>query len=90
METEHAVKKAKKNTKRITELLVIENAPKSGRGHGRNDLNFARFGFDVTFMIAYGGTEARVPRVAGAATSILDTTLSSQVGTGSIVCCATV
>ena len=29
--------------------------PKSGRGHGRNDLNFARFGFDVTFMIAYGG-----------------------------------
>ena len=35
-------------------------------GHGRNDLNFARFGFDVTFMIAYmAGTEAGVPRVAG-------------------------
>ena len=33
----------------------MEYAPKSGRGHGRNYLNFARFGFDVTFMIAYGG-----------------------------------
>ena len=32
METEHAVKKAKENYQRITELLVIEYAPKFGRG----------------------------------------------------------
>ena len=70
------------------ELLVIENAPKSGRGHGRNDLNFARFGFDVTFMIAYGGNRSTCAAWREAATSILDTTLSSQVG--SIVCCAAV
>ena len=77
------------------ELLVIEYAPKSRGGHGRNDLNFARFGFDVTFMIAYGGNRNKcAPRgrkltlEAAAATSILDTTLSSQVW--SIVCCAAV
>ena len=73
--------------------MVIEYAPKFGRGHGRNDLNFARFGFDVTFMIAYGGKRSTCAPAwreieAAAATSILDTTLSSQVG--SIVCCAAV
>ena len=73
---------------------MIEYAPKSGRGHGRNYLNFARFDFDVTFMIAHGGKRSMCAPHGGksiqaaAATSILDTTLSSQVG--SIVCCAAV
>ena len=39
----------------MTELWVIKNTPKAGRGHGRNDLNFARFAFDVTFMTTCGG-----------------------------------
>ena len=49
----------------MTELWVIENAPKAGRGHGRNDLNFAiaRFGFDVTLMTACGANWSTcVPR----------------------------
>ena len=47
----------------MTELWVIESTPKAGRGHGRNDLNFGRFAFDVTLMTACGGNwSTRAPR----------------------------
>ena len=50
LETDHAVKKAK----RMMKFWVIENSPKAGMGHGRNDINFARFAFDVTLLTACG------------------------------------
>ena len=54
METEHAVKKLKERPKNDG-VLGHRNASKAGRGHGRNDLSFARFDFDVTLMSACGG-----------------------------------
>ena len=57
METKHAVQKAKKKIKKTKERRsygswVIENAPKAGKGHGRNS---ARFALEVTFITACGG-----------------------------------
>ena len=68
-------------TRKNTGVIGHRKYPKSGRRHGRNDLNFARFGFDFTFMIAYGGNRStRAPPPpppwreieAAAPTSVLD------------------
>ena len=49
----------------MTEIWVIENAPKAGKGHGRNYLNFGALLLKSRSLLHVAGTEARVPRVAG-------------------------
>ena len=62
METEHAVKKLIERPKNDG-VMGHRKYPNAGRGHGRNDLNFAHFAFDVMLMSACGGNwSMRAPR----------------------------
>ena len=71
-------------------VIGHRKCPEIRKGARQKWFKFRALGFDVTFMIAWREQKQVCPawREIEPATSILDTTLSSQVG--SIVCCAAV
>ena len=93
METEHAVKKAKKKYQRITEFLVIENAPKSGRGARQKWFKFRALWFWRHVHVCIWREQKHVCPVwreieGAAATSILDHDIVKSSWKYRLLCCS--